>query len=62
MFAAVLARDEIGAEVERRAERVRAFYRLDRLETAAGAPCWVIGDQGVDARMLVWGEPLPGER
>ena len=61
MFAAVLARDEIVAEVERRAERVRAFYRLDRLETAAVAPCWVVGDQGVDGRMLVWGEPLPGE-
>jgi hypothetical protein len=61
MFAAVLVRDELVAEVERRAERVRAFYGFDRLETAAVAPRWVVGGPAVDTGMLVWGEPLPRE-
>jgi hypothetical protein len=61
MFAAVLARDELVAEVERRAARVRAFYALDRLETRTVAPRWLVGGPAVESRKLVWGEPLPGE-
>ena len=61
MFAAVLARDELVAELERRAERVRTFYGLDPLETTAVASRWVVGGPVAGTGMLVWGEPPPAE-
>ena len=61
MFAAVLARDELAAEVELRAQRVRAFYGLDAVATGMPAPRWIVGGSDFDERagVAVWGEPLP---
>jgi Asparagine synthase len=68
MFAAVLASDELLAEVERRAERVRAFYALAPVAICRVEPRMAAGVLGVamdaDAAagargLLVWGEPLP---
>ena len=63
IFAALLTDSEAAAEVERRAERLRAFYALDQLVLVRPNPRAVIGrlssHGGRDDSAFVWGEPLP---
>jgi hypothetical protein len=64
MFAAVLASDQLVAEVGRRAEQLRRFYALELVALTQPAPRVVVGvlggqdELGPSAGTLVWGEPL----
>jgi hypothetical protein len=64
MFAAVLASDELVAEVERRAERVRGFYALEPVAICTPGVRLVVGEVGGASELepragaIVWGEPV----